>query len=49
LLISPHMSGDYKSAPEDMIAQFLENLERFVRGEQLVNVVNKELGFVEAN
>jgi phosphoglycerate dehydrogenase-like enzyme len=47
LMISPHMSGDYKSAPKDMAAQFLENLEKFIAGEQPVNVVNKELGFVQ--
>ena len=48
LMISPHMSGDYKAAPQDMVAQFLENLDRFVRGEQPDNVVNKDLGFVQA-
>jgi phosphoglycerate dehydrogenase-like enzyme len=47
LMISPHMSGDYKSAPRDMVAQFLENLERFIAGELLANVVNKKLGFVQ--
>ena len=40
------MSGDYSAAQDDMVKQFLANLEKFVGGEYLINVVNKELGFV---
>lgn len=47
LTISPHMSGDYRSSQADMAAQFLENLDRFVAGQQLLNLVDKQLGFVE--
>lgn len=48
LVLSPHMSGDYATAEHDMAQQFLANLEKFVAGESLTNVVNKDLGFVEA-
>lgn len=46
LMVSPHMSGDYAAAQEDMVKQFLANLEKFVADEALMNVVDKELGFV---
>ena len=46
VVISPHMSGDYSKSLEDLVKQFLENLERYVAGERLENIVQKELGFV---
>lgn len=49
LVISPHMSGDYAASKIDLVKQFLENLERFILGQDLINVVNKELGFVHAD
>ncbi len=48
LVLSPHMSGDYSTAEHDMVKQFLANLETFVAGEALANVVDKELGFVQS-
>ena len=49
LFVSPHMSGDYSACYEDMVDQFLANLENFVAGSDLTNVVDKELGFVSTS
>lgn len=46
VIISPHMSGDYDEWKPDMVQDFLANLERFLAGEPLANVVDKRLGFV---
>jgi phosphoglycerate dehydrogenase-like enzyme len=45
LLISPHMAGDHTGWQSDIAALFLQNLERFLRGEPLLNVVDKSLGY----
>jgi phosphoglycerate dehydrogenase-like enzyme len=45
LLISPHMSGDHAGWQRDIAGLFLRNLERFLRGEPLLNVVDKTLGY----
>ncbi|MEM7207524.1 MAG: D-2-hydroxyacid dehydrogenase [Pseudomonadota bacterium] len=46
LFLSPHISGDYTEFEADMLTQFLDNLQRYVRGDALENVVDKNLGFV---
>ena len=46
LIMSPHISGDYIGHKEDMVTQFLDNLERYVNGQPLENVVDKEAGYV---
>lgn len=46
LIVSPHVSGDYIGHREAMVDQFLENLDRYVSGEPLLNVVNKAAGYV---
>ena len=45
LLISPHMSGDTHDYREVVAAQFMDNLQRFVSGEPLQNLIDKEGGF----
>jgi phosphoglycerate dehydrogenase-like enzyme len=45
LLISPHMAGDHTGWQDDIAALFLQNLERFLRGEPLLNVIDKTLGY----
>lgn len=45
-LISPHMSGDYAEFEAAMADQFMTNWVRYLAGEPLLNVVDKELGFV---
>jgi phosphoglycerate dehydrogenase-like enzyme len=45
LIVSPHMSGDVKGSDAALIAQFADNLGRFLRGEPLENVVDKRKGY----
>ncbi|MBP0458313.1 D-2-hydroxyacid dehydrogenase [Streptomyces montanisoli] len=46
LLVSPHMSGDTRSWLDDLADVFLGNFERWVAGRPLLNIVDKELGYV---
>lgn len=46
LIVSPHISGDYIGHKEDMVTQFLDNLDRYLDGRPLVNVVDKVAGYV---
>jgi phosphoglycerate dehydrogenase-like enzyme len=46
LLISPHMSGDTIGWRDDLAEQFLDNFDRWEAGQPLLNVVDKELGYV---
>lgn len=46
LLVSPHISGDFIGHQEAMVDQFLGNLERYLDGQPLANVVDKEAGYV---
>lgn len=48
IVISPHMSGDYAGYHADMVKQFLANFRRYQKGEGLLNLVDKSLGFVVA-
>jgi phosphoglycerate dehydrogenase-like enzyme len=45
LLISPHMSGDFRGVRKQLAELFERNLERWLRGEPLLNVVDKHLGY----
>jgi phosphoglycerate dehydrogenase-like enzyme len=46
VIISPHMSADVPESTQGLADLFLQNLERFRRGETLLNQVDKRLGFV---
>ena len=46
LIVSPHISGDYIEYQQDLVAQFLENVDRYLNGEPLINVVDKAAGYV---
>lgn len=48
-LVSPHMSGDYVEYEQTMADQFMHNWERYLAGEPLVNLVDKNLGFVPSS
>jgi phosphoglycerate dehydrogenase-like enzyme len=48
VIVSPHTSGRVKGWREDFATIFYENVERWVRGEELLNVVDKHLGFPTA-
>lgn len=45
LIVSPHMSGDVAESVPELVSQFVDNLRRFVRGEPLKNIVDKEKGY----
>ncbi len=45
-LVSPHMSGDCIEFEHALSDQFMRNWERYLAGEPLLNIVDKELGFV---
>ena len=46
LIVSPHISGDYLEYQQDLVAQFLGNVDRYLSGEPLINVVDKAAGYV---
>jgi phosphoglycerate dehydrogenase-like enzyme len=46
LVVSAHMSGDVVGWRDTLARQFVDNAERWLRGEDLLNVVDKELGYV---
>ncbi len=46
VLVSPHMSGDYVGFEIDMMGVFVDNLGRWLRGEQLDNIVDPGFGYV---
>jgi phosphoglycerate dehydrogenase-like enzyme len=46
VMVSPHMSGDYAGFEADMMAVFTGNLDRWLNGRPLFNVVDTELGYV---
>jgi phosphoglycerate dehydrogenase-like enzyme len=46
VLVSPHMCGDYTGFERDMVALFGANLDRWMAGEPLVNVVDPIAGYV---
>lgn len=45
VIITPHMSADFHGWLEALADQFVENLERWLDGETLDNVVDKGLGY----
>lgn len=45
VILTPHNSWSSPRTRERLIALFLENLERFLAGEALLNVVDKERGY----
>ena len=46
VIVSPHMSGDFKGFDAAMVDLFVENFARYQRGDELMNIVDKALGFV---
>lgn len=45
VVISPHMSGDFVGWLEALGELFVENFRRWLRGDELLNVVDKERGY----
>jgi phosphoglycerate dehydrogenase-like enzyme len=48
VIVSPHMSGDIVGWEARVVDVFVENLDRWLRGEPLENVVDKARGYVPA-
>ena len=46
VIVSPHMSGDFQGWPAVISALFVENFKRWHAGRPLLNVVDKERGYV---
>lgn len=46
VIVSPHMSGDFVGWPAAVSALFVENFRRWRAGEPLLNIVDKERGYV---
>jgi phosphoglycerate dehydrogenase-like enzyme len=46
VIVSPHIGGDEAGTPMAFTRAFLENLERYMAGQPLRNVVDKRLGYV---
>jgi phosphoglycerate dehydrogenase-like enzyme len=44
VIVFPHVSGDTLGWEEEVVALFVENLDRFLAGEPLFNVVDKRAG-----
>jgi phosphoglycerate dehydrogenase-like enzyme len=46
IIVSPHMSGDFVGHLEELVNVFISNFRRYQAGEPLLNIVNKEMGYV---
>ena len=46
VIVSPHIGGDVAGTPAAYTRAFLANLERYLAGQPLANVVDKRLGYV---
>lgn len=46
VIVSPHMSADFHGWLEALADQFFDNLDRRLDGQPLLNVVDKQLGYV---
>ena len=46
VIVSPHVSGDYQGFERAICTQFLDNLERYTQGTKLLNIVDKQAGYV---
>lgn len=44
-VLTPHMAGNMPDYDDHVLSIFLENLRRYKDGEQLINVVDKQLGY----
>ena len=45
VIVTPHMSGAMEDYWTPLVALFAENLRRFERGDELLNVVDKRAGY----
>jgi phosphoglycerate dehydrogenase-like enzyme len=45
VLISPHVAGSFHGYMDRVVELFCENLRRYLAGEPLQNVVDREAGY----
>lgn len=45
VIITPHYAGDHPGYNSEAFRAFVDNLDRYVRGEPLLNVVDREAGY----
>ncbi|HSH42753.1 MAG TPA: D-2-hydroxyacid dehydrogenase [Arenicellales bacterium] len=45
VIVSPHMSGDVHESVPALVEQFVDNLRRYLDGQPLLNVVDKQRGY----
>lgn len=45
VILSPHMSGSSDKRPQHLITLFCENLKRYLRGEEMLNVIDREKSY----
>jgi phosphoglycerate dehydrogenase-like enzyme len=48
VIVTPHVSGDFRGFERAVCDQFIHNLERYSAGDQLINIVDKHAGYVPA-
>ncbi len=48
VIVSPHMSANFAGWRETVVELFVENLDRYLTGRSLKNVVDKDRGYVPA-
>ncbi len=48
VIVSPHMSGDVVGWREELVELFIRNLHRYRDGDPLLNVVDKQRGYVSS-
>jgi phosphoglycerate dehydrogenase-like enzyme len=46
VIVSPHLAGDFAGFREAIVELFVQNLERYLTGLPLENVVDKQRGYV---
>ncbi len=46
MIVSPHSSGDYQGHEQAVIDVFLDNFKRYLSGQNLINMVDKQKGYV---
>jgi phosphoglycerate dehydrogenase-like enzyme len=45
LIITPHRAGASQHRPRMIFEFFMQNLERYLKGKNLLNVIDKQRGF----
>lgn len=48
VVVTPHMSGDAVGWLDALARQFVDNAQRWLAGEDLLNVIDKHMGFAQA-